>query len=181
MGITRNNDGSVRVLEHGKYKVMTLVSAWCGLRLGETTELRRKEIVMKAPARSPGDPDPRAVPVVIKVRRGVVRVPGKYLVGTPKSEAGVRDVMIPSSIREAFADYIETLPEHPEALVFPGSRNGVHMAPSSLYKPFYRARERVGLPRLRWHDLRHFAGTTAAPTGAEIAEALSRMAESTAE
>lgn len=48
MGITRNNDGSVRVLEHGKYKVMTLVSAWCGLRFGETTELRRKDIVMKA-------------------------------------------------------------------------------------------------------------------------------------
>ncbi len=34
MGITRNNDGAIMVLVQGKYKVMTLVAAWCGLRYG---------------------------------------------------------------------------------------------------------------------------------------------------
>ena len=181
MGITRNNDGSVRVLEHGKYKVMTLVSAWCGLRFGETTELRRKDIVMKAPPQTEEAPDPRVVPVVIKVRRGVTQVKGEFIVGPPKSDAGIRDVVIPQSIRDVFADYLATLPEDPEALVFPGSRSGEHMNQTSLYKPWNRTRANVGLPNLRWHDLRHFAGTTAAQTGATIAEVQGRLGHSTAQ
>ena len=53
------------------------------------------------------------------------------------------------------------------------------MAPSALYKPFYRAREAVGLPSLRWHDLRHFSATTAAQTGATLAELQARLGHST--
>jgi integrase len=53
------------------------------------------------------------------------------------------------------------------------------MAPASLYKPWYRARENVGLPDLRWHDLRHFAGTTAAQTGATLAEVQGRLGHRT--
>ena len=179
MGITRNNDGTIRCLAQGKYKAMTLVAAWCGLRFGEITELRRKDIRMQTPQLAEGEPEAQAVPVVIKVRRGVVRVGGDFVVGEPKSEAGVRDVVIPPHIRDDVADYLATLPEDPEALVFPGSRNGVHMAPASLYRPWYRARDNVGLPTLRWHDLRHFAGTTAAQTGATLAEIQGRLGHST--
>ena len=64
-----------------RYKVMTLIAAWCGLRFGELTELRRKDVDVKAG--------------VIKVRRAVTRVEGEFVVGTPKSDAGVRDVAIP--------------------------------------------------------------------------------------
>ena len=35
---------------------------------------------------------------MIKLRRAVVSVPGGRLVGTPKSTAGVRDVLVPSSL-----------------------------------------------------------------------------------
>lgn len=155
-------------LAGGKYKVMTLVAAWCGLRFGETTELRVKDVVMLD-----------GIPVAIKVRRGVVRVGGEFLVQTPKSGAGVRDVSIPPHIRPDLAAYLEGLGDDEETLLFPGSRNGEHMAPSSLYKPFYRAREAVGLPALRWHDLRHFSATTAAGTGASLAELQHRLGHST--
>jgi hypothetical protein len=30
-----------------------------------------------------------------------------------------------------------------------------HLAPASLYKTFYHARNIAGRPDLRWHDLRH--------------------------
>jgi integrase len=160
MGITRNNDESTRTLADGKYRVMTLVAAWCGLRFGELTELRRADLVL-------GDD---GAPVKIRVRRGVVRVNGEFLVQTPKSSAGVRDVAIPPHIRVDVEEYLDALGGGSDQLLFPGSRNGQHMAPSALYKPFYRARERVGLPSLRWHDLRHFAATTAAQTGATLAE-----------
>jgi integrase len=77
------------------------------------------------------------------------------------------------------ADYLATLPQGPEALIFPGSRNGDHMNQSSHAKPWYRARANVGLPNLRWHDLRHFAVTTAAQTGATLAEIQGRLGHPT--
>lgn len=168
MGVTHNNDGSERVLADGKYKVLTLIAAWCGLRFGETTELRRFDVVVVDD-----------VPVAIKVRRGVVRVDGEFIVQTPKSGAGTRDVTIPPHIRADVAEYLRQIDDDPAALLFPGSRNGDHMAPSALYKPFYRAREAVGLPSLRWHDLRHFSATVAAQTGASLAELQSRLGHST--
>ena len=169
MGVTHDRARkTTRVLTGGKYKMMTLIAAWCGLRFGETTELRRHDVVMEA-----------GVPVVIRVRRAVVRVAGEYVVGEPKSEAGQREVTIPPHIRAEFADYLSRLPAGPQTLLFPGTRNGEHMAPSSLYKPFYRAREAVGLDGLRWHDLRHFSATIAAQTGATVAELQSRLGHST--
>ena len=151
-----------------KYKVMVLVAAWCGLRFGELTELRRNDVLFDG-----------QTPVALAVRRAVVRVEGRFEVGTPKSDAGVRDVVIPPHIRTDVQAYLDTLPAAGDVLLFPGSRNGSHMAPSSLYKPFYRVREAMGLDSLRWHDLRHFSGTTAAQTGATLAEVMDRLGHST--
>lgn len=151
-----------------KYRVMVLIAAWCGLRFGELTELRRVDLLMDADA-----------PIVIAVRRAVARVGGKYVVGAPKSDAGVRDVVIPPHIRGDLQQYLDGLPSGGDVLLFPGSRNGTHMAPSSLYKPFYRARAGLALDRLRWHDLRHFSGTTAAQTGATLSEIMGRLGHST--
>ena len=60
---------------------MTLFAAWCGLRFGELTELRRKDIDLTNG--------------VIHVRRAVTRVGDQFVVGTPKSDAGIRDVSVP--------------------------------------------------------------------------------------
>ena len=64
-----------------RYRLMVLLAAWCGLRFGELTELRRRDVDLTQR--------------VVKIRRGVVRVDGEFIVGTPKSDAGVRDVSIP--------------------------------------------------------------------------------------
>ncbi len=77
---------------------------------------------------------------------------------------------LPPPIRDDVGDCMSTLPDDPETLLFPGSRSGEHMSAASLYKPWFQASENVGLPMLRWHDLRHFVGTTAAPTGGTLAE-----------
>lgn len=158
----------VDALPSPKYRVMTLVSAWCGLRFGETTELRRKDLVLV-----------EGVPVTIRVRRGVVRVNGQHVVDSPKSYAGVRDVAVPPHIRQPLADYLATVPPSPEALLFPGSRSNGHMMASSLFKVWRPAREEAGLPDLRWHDLRHFAGTMTAVGGGTLREIQGRLGHST--
>ena len=53
------------------------------------------------------------------------------------------------------------------------------MAPSTLYKVFYPAREAAGRQDLRWHDLRHTGAVLAAQTGATLAELMGRLGHTT--
>lgn len=158
-----------------RLRAMVLLASWCALRFGELAELRRRDVDMTNG--------------VIHVRRAVVRVDGQAFVGTPKTDAGTRDVAIPPHLMPALRDH---LAEHAAAgrdgLLFPGS-DGQHLAPSTLYgrKPtrtkagsgFYGARAAAGRPDLRFHDLRHTGAVLAASTGATLAELMSRLGHST--
>jgi len=148
-----------------KYRAMVLLASWCGMRFGELAELRRFDLNLRTG--------------VIQVRRGVVRVDGRTLVTTPKSDAGVRDIAIPPHLVPVLKQHIE---EHAEwgrdGLVFPAA-GGKHLAPSTLYKSYYAAREAAGRPDLRFHDLRHTGAVLAASTGATLAELMGRLGHST--
>lgn len=148
-----------------RYRVMTLLAAWCGLRFGELAELRRKDV--------------DAVNGILRVRRGVVRVQGEAMVGTPKSTAGIRDVAVPPHLLPALKEHLD---EHAqggrEGLLFPALGGG-HLSPTGLYSVFYPAREKAGRPDLRWHDLRHTGAVLAASTGATLAELMARLGHST--
>jgi integrase len=62
------------------------------------------------------------------------------------------------------------------AFVFPAAGDPTkHLAPASLYKVFYKAREEAGRPDLRFHDLRHTGAVLAASTGATLAELMARL------
>lgn len=148
-----------------KYRAMTLLAAWCGLRFGELVELRRKDIDLKAG--------------VLHVRRGVVRVDGKAVVGTPKSTAGVRDVAVPPHLLPMLAEHLtERVEGKRDSLLFPAASGG-HLSPSTLYWSFHVARDKAGRPDLRWHDLRHTGAVLAASTGATLAELMGRLGHST--
>src|SRR5664279_4986636 len=104
-----------------RYKAMALLAAWCAMRFGELTELRRKDIDLRNNR--------------VKITRGVVRVDGKFIVGPPKSDAGVRDVAIPPHLLPAVKAHLKdhTKPGK-DALLFPAAESESHMAPSTLYK-----------------------------------------------
>ena len=124
-----------------------------------------------------------------EIRRAVVHVDGKAIVGTPKSDAGIRDVAIPPHLLPMLKAHIA---EHAEfgrdGLLFPATGGG-HLAPSSLYGRaptrtrggwgFYAARAAAGRPDLRFHDLRHTGAVLAAATGATLAELMARLGHST--
>lgn len=148
-----------------KYRVMVLLAAWCGLRFGELTELRGKDV------------DTRKG--VIKVRRAVTWVAAKPVIGKPKSDAGTRDVAIPPHLLPAVKAHIR---EHaqwgPDGLLFP-SPQGLHLTTSTLYASWWPARRKAGRPDLRFHDLRHTGAVLAAATGATLAELMGRLGHST--
>jgi integrase len=64
------------------------------------------------------------------------------------------------------------------ALLFPAAHGG-HLAPATLYRRFYTARDEAKRPDLRWHDLRHSGAVLAAATGATLAELMARLGHST--
>lgn len=150
-----------------RFQLMILLAAWCGLRYGEVAELRRRDLDV------PG--------LTVHVSRGVTWLKGETVIGTPKSHAGDRVVAIPKSMKKVIVRHLadHTDPEV-DALLFPATAGG-HLHPSTLMKHFRKARAAAGRPDLRFHDLRHTAATTAALTGATLAELMARMGHSTSD
>ncbi|OBI46983.1 tyrosine-type recombinase/integrase [Mycobacterium colombiense] len=148
-----------------RYRAMVLLAAWCAMRFGEITELRRGDV----------DLDDG----VIRIRRGVVRTDDGFQAGSPKSAAGIRDVHIPPHLLPALEDHLAKHTEEPDdSLLFPAQHGG-HLAPASFYRWYYPARTKAKRPDLRFHDLRHSGAVFAAATGATLAELMGRLGHST--
>ena len=128
------------------------------------------------------------------------------MVGSPKSEAGVRDVAIPPHLLPMLKAHVSVMPMRgKDALLFPATDGVSHIAPSTLYRVFYPARKAAGgrtfggttsgIPGQRWphRPVRRWpnSGPSRSPTpqaalayqhaaqgrDAEIAAALSRITE----
>lgn len=68
-----------------------------------------------------------------------------------------------------------------DAPLFPAAGDpSKHLAPATLHRAFYKAREAAERPDVRFHDLRHTGAVPAASTGASLAELIARLGHSTA-
>lgn len=151
-----------------RYKAMTALAGWVGLRYGELIELRRKDIDRKNHT--------------VKVTRAAVLVGGAIVVTTPKSDAGIRTVPIPPHVWPLVRDHLDAMGvTGKDALLFPAASDPTkHLRSGTLAKVFYRARVKIGRPDLRFHDLRHTAGSNATRVGANLAEVMGMLGHSTA-
>ena len=166
--------GALAAAMPDRLQLAVLLGAWCALRFGETVELRRGDIDLGAE--------------VIRVRRAAVRVKQDfdeespryaYQIGTPKSDASIRDVTIPPHLLPALAEHLVNYTEPgQDSLLFP-AEGGEHLAPATLYRHWYKARDAAGRPDLRFHDLRHSGAVLAAQSGATLAELMGRLGHST--
>jgi integrase len=166
-----------------QYRAMVLLASWCALRFGELTELRRKDVIIFEPPQVSGNHSPDLEPLdaygIVRVERAVVRVKTGFHPTTPKSDAGIRDVEMPPHLLPAMKDHLARFvgPSR-NALLFPAAHGG-HLAPATLYRRFYTARDTAKRSDLRWHDLRHSGAVLAAATGATLAELMGRLGHST--
>lgn len=148
-----------------KYRTMTLMAAYCSLRYGEVSALERGDIDLEAG--------------VVHIRRGAVKTKGGLTTNDPKTEAGKRDVRIPSNIHGAIQQHLD---EHAgPVLLFPNPRTGGLLTSSTFAKAFAKAAATIELPdgqRLPTpHGLRHAGQTWAAANGAELAELMERAGQ----
>jgi integrase len=142
-----------------------LLAAWCGLRWGETSELRRSDVSADA--------------AVLRVRRAVTYRSGRFHVGEPKTSAGVRDVAVPPHIRPVIKAHLKAhVGRAGDSLLF-GEDDGTHLRADRYRTHWEKARAAIGKPNLRVHDLRHVGAVLAAQSGATTAELMHRLGHTT--
>jgi integrase len=145
-------------------RASVILAAWCALRFGELTELRRDDL----------SPDC----AVLRVRRAVVYTGGKFVVGEPKTDAGIRDVAVPPHIRPAIDAHLRKhVGPDPDSLLFGDA--GRHVGNPQYRAHFVKARAAIGKPNITPHSLRHFGLTLAAQSGATTAELMRRAGHTT--
>jgi integrase len=134
---------AVNVLEPQRLRAPLLIMAWCGLRWGELGELRRKDISDNAE--------------IVTVARGFDHE-GRCIIDTPKSGKG-RAVVVPPHIRADVKHHLDLcVGADREALLLTGKSPCGHLSAATVRAAWDRALKDAGCPRVRLHDLRHFAG-----------------------
>lgn len=148
-------------------RASVILAAWCGLRWGETSELRRKDITDDCG--------------VLRIRRAVTYLAGEFDQGAPKTAAGVRDVTVPPHVRPVLKAHLKThVGRGAESLLF-ANDDGGHLTSDQYRVHWEKAREAIGKPNLRVHDLRHVGAVLAAQSGATTAELMHRLGHTTPE
>lgn len=148
-----------------RFRALILLKAWCGMRWGEVTELRRSDF--------DGDCE------VVYIGRGATHRNGKCHIDTVKQKKP-HAVVIPPHIR---ADVKHHLDVHTakggDSLLFPPARSGCHLNDRVFRDYLDPALAKAGIKDgMRVHDLKHFAGTQTARV-ASIAETMSRLGHRT--
>lgn len=147
-----------------RFRAPALIANWCGLRWGELGELRRKDISADAK--------------VIRVARGHRHEEGCHI-GTVKQDKP-HDVVVPPHIRADIKHHLDTyVDEDPEALLLKGHCKCGHLSDATFRGAWHKALKSIGVPAARLHDMKHFAGTQTAHTGADLKEIMDRLGHST--
>ena len=121
-----------------------------GLRRGELLGLKWQDIDWKNG--------------IIKVRRQVARVDGKIVEAPLKTKNSYRAVTISQQAIEVLK---QQKAKTNDQYVFP-SPNGGPISPDSVNNMLKRVLERAGIPKVRFHDLRHTFATIALQNGVDI-------------
>jgi integrase len=118
-------------------------AAYTGLRWSEMVGLRRRDVDLLRRR--------------ITVRQQVVEV-GSTFKGfdEPKTNAGLRSIAIPPFLCQILEDQLaERAQGGKDGLVFVNTRGNTPHLSSFTSQTWRKARDRIGRPDLRWHDLRH--------------------------
>jgi integrase len=171
-GVARSGERSVATLPQiaeladavpPRYRMLILLAAWSGARWGELVALTRDRLDLDRGT--------------MTIDRQYVELEDNTLVlDTPKTAAGIRTVHIPPHLLDELREHLTTHPDpdSTRALVFTNAFGGP-LTRGGFRTTWVKARDRVGLPAFRFHDLRHTGNTLAAATGASTKELMARM------
>jgi integrase len=162
-----------------RLRLTVLLAAFGGLRLSEWRALRRRDITIN---------DGR---VTVTITRQAQRLSGHgWIVGPPKSAEGVRVIPLPAALTSDVQDHLAAhVGPFADALLFAPGGRGEFLGDSEFNAAWNAAREAAGVrvkegegwtSVVREHDLRHFALSFYAASGATLAELKARAGHASA-
>lgn len=146
-----------------RFSAMVWTAAVAGLRFGELTALDRSRVDLAAGK--------------IRVDRALTFAKGSGpTFGPPKSLAAHRTVSVPAATVEVLRVHVDKFVEPGDAAIMFTSVKGSLLL-NRYFAPYWRAaKPRAGVDdSVRFHDLRHLAGTAAASAGGSLREVMARM------
>lgn len=147
-----------------RWRMLVLLATWSGLRWGELVALRRSSVDLEHGRVTVADQ-------LVETAHGVQ-------LGPPKTDAGRRTVHLPPHLLPELAEHLDRwVGADADAWLFCGPL-GAPLVRRNFTTHWTRARAEVGLPAVRFHDLRHLSATLAATTGATTRELMVRMGHS---
>lgn len=140
-----------------KYRAAIVLAAFAFLRSGEVAALRRDDISMGTTS--------------VRVDEATKTTPGGMtVIGPPKSSAGYRTVPIAKRHRGIIASHLDRfVPPASSSLLWTTREDGP-VRSRVLLTALHAACDAAGLPRGRFHDLRHSGLTLYGQAGATLAE-----------
>lgn len=154
-----------------RYKALVVLACGAGLRWGENTELRAKDIVVERD--EAGEVDC----VRISVSRQVVLTKKNgRVVGKVKTLAGERNVVVYGDDARIIAE--QARGKIANALLTTNHDGTSWLPQSSFWRHWHKAAVAAERPDLPFHGLRHFAGTRYAQAGATLKETMDHLGHS---
>jgi integrase len=123
-------------------RVLVLLLAYGGLRIGEALALRRRHLDV-AQGR-------------VMVGEAVTELPGGPVIATPKNHQR-RELVVPAFVARQLAEHLTDLPDDPDAFVFPGRQTHTVTRQQSYHgfrRRFVQVVAAAGLADVTPHDLR---------------------------
>lgn len=153
-----------------RLQLATVLTATYGLRSGEVRALRRSDVDLKKK--------------VIHIRQNLTRYKAEgdtqshEHFGTPKTRTGIRDLAIKDDLIPYIQSHLDTYSaKGEEGLLFPNEEGNPYTL-QRLNDFWLEARKSAGCPKLRWHDMRHYAASVAhVVAGAEEYEVMAMLGQ----
>jgi integrase len=143
-----------------QYRAAVIFAAWGTLRRGEVLGLMRKDIDLVAGT--------------VRVERALHEYHDGSLELGPTKNGDPRRIYLPRSVMPEVEHHLQRfVGPREDSPLFVGA-TGEPLRPSGLWNIWEHSRRKARLETVRFHDLRHFAATMFASTGASTKEIMSR-------